>query len=73
MLKYTSPTAHIVIIHAHVKGSPENSCRVRTPPFPLAREGGYFRNFSVGMCRWTLEPLTYTRAGSAEFYYPILE
>ena len=38
--------------------------------------GGYFRNFWVGMCRWdhrTIEPLTYTRATSAEFGYPILE
>ena len=35
--------------------------------------GGYFRNFWVGMGAGTLEPLTYTRASSAEFYYPILE
>ena len=34
---------------------------------------GYFRNFWLGMCRWTLEPVTYTRASSAEFCYPILE
>ena len=35
--------------------------------------GGYFRNFWVGMCRWDPEPLTYTRASSVEFCYPVLE
>ena len=35
--------------------------------------GGYFRNFGVGCAAGTLEPLTYTRASSAEFRYPILE
>ena len=36
--------------------------------------GGYFRNFWLVMCRW--DPGTsvaYTRASSAEFYYPILD
>ena len=44
--------------------------------YPEGGGGGYFRNFWVGMCRWdhrTIEPLTYTRATSAEFGYPILE
>ena len=41
--------------------------------------GGYFGNFWVGMCRWDPGPitelvqLTYNRASSAEFCYPILE
>ena len=43
---------------------------VMTLEFP---RGGHCRNFWVGMCRWGLEPLTFTRASSAEFCYPILE
>ena len=40
----------------------------------LARGWGrYFRNFWVGCAAGTLELLTYTRASSAEFCYPILE
>ena len=35
--------------------------------------GEYFRNFWVGWAAGTLEPLTYTRASSAEFCYSILE
>ena len=34
--------------------------------------GGYFRNFGLGCAAGTLGPLTYTRASSAEFCYPIL-
>ena len=35
--------------------------------------GGYFRNFWVGCAAGSLKPLTFTRASSAEFCYPILE
>ena len=71
MLKYTSLTARIVIIHAHVKGSPDNSWRSMNTDGEGKPPGGFFRNFGVGMCRW--DPGTRTRASSAEFCYPILD
>ena len=40
---------------------------------PPPGEGGYFRNFGVGMCRWDPGTLAYTRARSSEFCYPILD
>ena len=38
-----------------------------------ARAGGTLGIFGWGCAAGTLEPLTYTRASSAEFCYPILE
>ena len=35
--------------------------------------GGTLGISGWGCAAWTLEPLTYTRASSAEFCYPILE
>ena len=35
--------------------------------------GGYFRNFGWGCAAGTLEPPSYTKASSAEFFYPKLE
>ena len=52
-----------------------------TPPLSLLREnrdsgrggGGTLEISGWGFAAGTLEPLTYTRASSAEFCYPILE
>ena len=40
---------------------------------PLFPEGGTLGISGWGYAAGTLEPLTYTRASSAEFCYPILE
>ena len=46
-------------------------------PFPLLPGGGggrgYVRNFWLGMCTGTPEPLVYTRPSPAEFGSPILD
>ena len=48
---------------------------VITPAGGAGGGGGYFTllYFLVGMAAGTQEPLTYTRASSAKFCYPILE
>ena len=40
-----------------------------TAPLMLTRYPGIF---GWGCAAWTLEPLAYTRASSAEFFYPII-
>ena len=40
---------------------------------PVGGGGRYCRNFWGGCAAGTPEPLTYTRASSAKFCYPILE
>ena len=40
---------------------------------PVGGGGGTLGISGWGCAAGTLEPLTYTRAGSAEFCYPILE
>ena len=48
--------------------------RVRASGNPLPRGGGGTLGISRRACAAeTLEPLTYTRASSAEFCYPVLE
>ena len=39
----------------------------------LGGGGGTLGISGLGCAAWTLEPLTYTRASSAEFCYPVLE
>ena len=58
-IKYSRNSRELPTYTARVGGSP--------------REGGYFRNFWVRCAAGSLEPLTFTRASSAEFCYPILE
>ena len=43
------------------------------PPPPPPRGGGTLGISGWGCAAGTLEPLTYTRASSTEFCYPILE
>ena len=49
-----------------------------TAPLMLTRYPGRGGGFTLGIfgwgcAAWTLEPLAYTRASSAEFFYPIIQ
>ena len=56
MLKYTSLTARIVIIHAHVKGSPDNSWRSMNTDGEGKPPGGTLGISGWGCAAGTLEP-----------------
>ena len=51
----------------------ENEQTEASPVYPDPGGGGTLGTSGWGCAAGTLEPLTYTRASSAEFCYPILE
>ena len=69
----------VCVLEEKIRGHMDRCMPVKTvsmssrDPAWMTPPGGHFRNFWVGCAARTLEPLTYTRASSAEFCYPILE